>query len=615
MSVAAASLRRAIAVRATPQPRAGGHLPAFMRSGQSQRVLLVIAAATALALVAIAQGLLPGMIAGATISYWGEASVQCTHDLGLHALTTRCHAFAEPVGFPLLTGGPTIALAALLMYLPGVDSLGALILSQLAFVGLGMAGIFGLMRRLGAGPWVALGTATAWGLSPTLVGLTGFGGTYVGYALLPAYAFADLVAIDALERRRGFSLAGTLLAYATVRTGALFMDGYSFIGSGLVSVSLWVAWLVPRRRLRLRGAAVLIGANVIAYAAYRLYVPVDYEASPDALFRAMSLDLATLVAPSNDIWFASKLGIAADHARLWGDTTNSMFNYTGFVGVGLAAWFLVRRWRSPIPSALAVAGAIALVLSFGPVVKFDVARTPGADVYDMPAAAAPALPWGAALDDVPGLKSIRATYRWYAVSRMALIVLAGLAVAELARGPGRRRQIVALSIAAVAVAEVLPTVPLFVRGYRANYDDRVAVRSEVVPELERASADGERVFFLSYDGAHNDFLANYLAAAAGLRAYNAGGDKNSGYAMRNWPPEVSALTSGEVAPEAIERALRSRKVDVVVAPFFHLHANSATWPPSPQQATDARRAFARVLRSRRFDVKRGRWLATIRRRA
>ena len=231
---------------------------------------------------------MPGLVYGAAISFFGEASVRCTHDLGLSALTSRCHAFGEPAGFPLLTGGPLVALGALLMYLPGVDSLGAVIAAQLAFVALGMAGAYGLMRRMGAGPWVALGTATVWGISPTLVGLQGFGGTFAGYALLPAYAWLDLVVMDAVGARR--RLVPLLAAYVFVRTGALFMDGYSFFASGLVGVALWVAWLVPRGRPRLLGLAVLVGANLVAVVLYRLYVPLDYEVQPPELVRAMSLD-------------------------------------------------------------------------------------------------------------------------------------------------------------------------------------------------------------------------------------------------------------------------------------------------------------------------------------
>ena len=413
------------------------------------------------------------------------------------------------------------------MYLPGVDSLGALIAAQLVFVGLGMAGAYGIMRRLGAGPWVALGTATAWGLSPTIVGLQGFGGTFVGYALLPAYAWLDLVVMDAVAARR--RLVPLLAGYVFVRTGALFMDGYSFIASGLVGTALWVAWLVPRGRPRLLGLAVLIGSNLVAAVLYRLYVPVDYEVSAPGVFRSMSLDLVTLLLPSNDIWFASKLGLQADHGRLWGDTTNSLFNYLGFVGLALAAWYLVRHWRSGVPVALAVAGVLALVLALGPEVKFDLARPPGGDPYNMPA------------DRARAAVGRRARRRSRArVDPCDLPLVRGQPDgADPARRPGDRG---AGARAGAAEAGARGRAGRRRRGRGAA--DGAAVRARLprplrrprrrarrgVSDLDRATRDGERAFFLGYDGRHNDFLANYLAAATELRAYNAGGDKNSAYA-------------------------------------------------------------------------------------
>ena len=102
------------------------------------------------------------------------------------------------------------------------------------------------------------------------------------------------------------------------------------------------------------------------------------------------------------------------------------------------------------------------------------------------------------------------------------------------------------------------------------------------------------------------------SSATGIRAYNAGGDKNAGYAARNWPPEVKALASGSPSPAAVEQALRSGKVDVVVAPFFHMQQNSAGWPPSPQQRAAAEQAFAPILAAPGLEVRRFPWLATIR---
>ena len=555
------------------------------------------------------------MVNAATMTYFGEGATRCMHDLGLEALTSWCHAYAEPAGFPLLTGGPVVMLGALLMYVPGVDSLGAYVAAQLAFSAVGLGGGYVLLRRLGAGPWVALGTAIAYALSPTVVGMEGFGGTFTGYALLPAYAAMDLVVMDAIGRLRGGRLAALVVAYAVVRTGALFMDGYSFLASGLVSACLWIVWVArpgTAGRARAEGIAAAVGANLLALVVYSLYVPVDYLTSPIEIFRAMGLDLVTLVEPSPFIWFASKLGIAKDHTVLWGDSSNSMYNYLGFGSLILAAWYLARGRHRARPAALAVAGAIALVLSFGPAFKVNTVRPAGASVYAMPAGQAPELPWDGLLTGVPGLESMRATYRWFGVTRLALIVLAGLAVAELARRPTRRRQLVALAVGGVAFVELLPTIPVFVRIYRANYQDRTAVAAQVEGELERTTRPGERVFFLNYDGAHNDFLVNYLASEARLRAYNTGGDKNLMYATSQWPPDVAALARPGVTPAAVEQALRSRRVDAVVAPFFHLQTDSAIWPPAPDTVAAARAAFAPILADPRLTVRRSRWFATVR---
>jgi hypothetical protein len=230
----------------------------------------------------------------------------------------------------------------------------------------------------------------------------------------------------------------------------------------------------------------------------------------------------------------------------------------------------------------------------------------------MPKGQARELPWAQAYVKLPGLESMRASYRWFGVSRMALIVLAGLALAQLARGPGRRRQVLVLLLAGAALVEVLPTVPLLVRGYRENARDRASVQREVGAPLDRATRSGERAFFLSYDGTHNDFLAGYLAPAAGLRTFNSGGDKNVVFAMSRWPAEVGAIAGPGPSPAAVERALRSGAVDVVVAPYFHMRENAAQWPPSPQVRAAAEAAFAPLLADPALEVKRNRWFATIR---
>jgi hypothetical protein len=206
---------------------------------------------------------------------------------------------------------------------------------------------------------------------------------------------------------------------------------------------------------------------------------------------------------------------------------------------------------------------------------------------------------------------MRATYRWFGVTRMALIVLAGLAVARLARE--RRLRAVAVVAGAVVVIELMPNLPLLTEGYERQDRDRVGFRADVMGDLTRATGGGERAFFLNYDGSHNDFLVNYMAPEAGLRAYNTGGDKNALFAIQRWPAEIQALAAPGVTADAVEQALDAGRTDVVIAPFFHLNRSSYSWRPPPADRAQAESAFAAILGDPRFEVDRFDWFATIRR--
>jgi hypothetical protein len=183
------------------------------------------------------------------------------------------------------------------------------------FDAVALAGGYGLMRVLGAGRVVALGTSAVYLLAPTTVGMLAFGGTFTGFTLLPTYALVDLLVMRALTSGRRNLMIGAAAGYAAVKTGALFLDGYSFVISALLSAALWMPWLlrgsVPRRT-RALGLATLIGGHLIAVLAYELYAPAVFDPNPLAVTRALGLDLSTLVAPSDVVWAAGLLGVDRD---------------------------------------------------------------------------------------------------------------------------------------------------------------------------------------------------------------------------------------------------------------------------------------------------------------
>jgi hypothetical protein len=574
----------------------------------------------ALGLVLLAHGLLPGMVPNLANSWLAEGAVTCLNDLGVSAVATHCHDYAEPVGYPLLTAGPMLALGAILMGLPGIGAASAVMLSGALFDVAALAGGYALVRRLGAGPFVALGTATAYLLSPTIDGLQGFPGTFTGFVLLPLYAWADLALMSALDRG-GRAARVAIPAYAALRTTALFMDGYSFVASALISAALWLPWLLGRARsVRRRGlgAGVVIAANILALVTYLAYVPASYEPNPLEIFRAMGLDLVTLVAPTPQIWLADALGYAGDHSDLWGDGTNAAYNYIGIVALALAIAGLVSRRTDARVMGLAVAGVIALVLSFGPSLKVNDVKPfsgdrPDFNSYLMPASAADvSLPWGPLFTAAPGIDAMRATYRWYSVTRLVVIVLAGLAIARLVRTAGFRRRYAAIALSAAAAADVAPNIPVSIAADRAASKQHDAFAETAGRDFRAVTRPGERVFILNYDGTHNDFLSNYLAATADVRAYNAGGDKNVAMAQGGWPAEIAALADPDVGVDAVYNALASRRVDVVIAPYFHLRWNAYSWPASRAEAAKAREVFAPILADPRFQAERRETLASIR---
>ena len=577
---------------------------------ESRELALALGFLLAYVLVLLGHGLLPGLTTDASSRYLSEGAVQCVHDLGVGAFKPWCHEYGEPLGYPLLTNGPLIVLGALLAWLPGLTVASALTIAAAVFDALALLGAYALLRTLGARPAVALVAALAYLLSTTVIGLGGFPGTFTGFVLLPAYAFVDLWAIRVLSSGKPRLVALAVIAYVGVKSGALFMDGYSFIVANTVSALLWAGWVLmerPPRRRAVAGVALFLAANLFAVLLYRAYVPDSTYPSPLELVRAMGLDSVTLVWPTDANWLAAALGVDTDHSDLWGDGTNSAFNYAGVVCVALGVWYLARPPRSREAITLALAAAIALVLAFGPSLKVDdstsMTNRVSYESYLMPESAATlSFPWDRAFTSISGLEEMRAAYRWFALTRLGLIVLAALAVERALRSRSRRWQAAVIVVGALAILELAPNLPDVVRQYEANHRAVDAFKSDVVPDLRAVTEPGERAFFVSYDGSHNDFLANYLATAGDVRSYNAGGDKNAVLSQEEWPPPVMGLAAAQPTGDAVVAALSSGRVDVVIVPMFHLRWSAYRWPASADEQSAARRTLVPLVDDSRLRV-------------
>ena len=80
----------------------------------------------------------------------------------------------------------------------------------------------------------------------------------------------------------------------------------------------------------------ILAANGIAVLLYKLYQGGAYPLSPLPVFRTVGLDIQTLVTPTQVQWIPNALGWTSDTTRLWGDGSNSAYDYIGIACVVLA---------------------------------------------------------------------------------------------------------------------------------------------------------------------------------------------------------------------------------------------------------------------------------------
>jgi hypothetical protein len=572
----------------------------------------------ALGIVLLVHGFAPGLLNTTGWNYLIEGDMRCLSDMGLSALTSSCHAFGGAAGYPFLTSGPIVYLGWALIEITSMSSYSAYVIAGVVCDAIALAGAYGLLRTLGIRRPVALIASVAYLISPTIVGLRDFGGTFTGMTLLPTLALVDLLMIRAFERGGRTRIAATVGGYAAAKAFILFLDGYSFTVSVLITGALWLWWLAfagAPRRTRVTAAASLLACHALAVALYRWYAPPVLGAEPTAFLRSMGIDVTTLIVPSHYVWVADLFGTARDHSALWGDGTNSAYNYVGVTCVVLAGVAIVVRRRQHYVVALGCAGLIAFVLSLGPALKVSDVRGPASGrptsaSYLMPANAATAeFPWGPVFR-LPGPAQVRATYRWSATARLVLVVLAALGVDWLLRR--QRGRTVGVLLGLLAVAGLAPNVPLLLSEYRDHYRSRAAFDASLVSALRTATRPGETAFFVNSDADYNDYLVNYLAPTVKLSALNAGGDKNAWVARSAWPTPIADLTRPNAGRAQAARALESRVVDVLILPYFDLRWDAYAWPPNETSRADAIRHFTPLLTGSGVSVRRFRWFATIR---
>ena len=432
---------------------------------------------------------------------------------------------------------------------------------------------YGLARLGGVSVGRAIGGAALWLTMPIVWAHAEYCMLGLGIALLPFYFLCALLLLR--EPRPGRSAF-----YVLACVVAALMDGYTFV-MFVAGASLLGAWLFmrsPARRsvLLRRALPVHLAGVAVAYVLYISYVGTShYETAPLEAFRAWSLDLAFLAVPSEGVhWIPDALGwsSARSEERFFGDRSVWRTTFAAPLVLGaLWAWWRMRR-STVLATGLLAALLLGFYMALGPSLKIQATRPPGDQTGKAMAAEHALAPTGSAWlsSRVPGLRDMRAAYRW-----LALTVFSAWLLLMLWLSAGQRA---ALLLAAAVGLLNLPHIAQKWNEDAHNREMFLRIDADLVQDLRRFLGRGERVAFLPYG---NDVLVNYLAARLGLVSYNIGGDKNLAEARRHWPEtlrQIPMASMEEGFPAQALLLLARGEADALVLPYIDLLWAAHRWP-------------------------------------
>lgn len=589
-----------------------GEVPPVATTPRWTRYAVAVAVPVVAAVLLVVSGFSRHLVGSASAWYMLVAEVRCGALSFSELLAGTCVVVGGEGGSEIGNGLPMTVAATALYRATGMSAEWAVVTTCFLVMCAAVAGAVMLLRSYQVRPWIGLVAAFAYVASPTVLGMRGFGATYWGMALLPAAIwFARTLAARVAARLDRWTVL-VVLGWFLGSIVMLLLDGYAFIlaqaGAGLLLV---VDALVERRWWQsARAVGALVVVDALAYVTYKaVYGGGDWTRSSIDLFRAMGADVVTFLGPTKAIWWAERLGVDKSFSDLWGDGTNSAYNYVGVLALVLAVVGAVVAWRRDRRTfGWVVLGLLALVMALGPSLKIDVVRGPLVppityESYLMPASDGTlGLPTEWIYSTLPGIDMMRATYRWFALTRLALVVLAAVAVERMVRRGGGWR-VVGVLVGVLAVLEIAPDVPNQLAKSEANAADVQDVDQTVVEPLDEALPDGAKVVFAPDSVGGNDYLAGYLATGADLWTYNVGGDKALEESRKLRPEPIAGLLAGDGDPsDDMVTVLEGGYAQYVVVPYFDLRWSVSEWPATDQYVRTGKDAAADAEADPRLDV-------------
>lgn len=497
------------------------------------------------------------------------------------------HDFGIPTPAAIAFGLAGVWPASLLIRLgiPAVDAYSTMAALWLA---LAMYSAYQIAHRFGTTRYAALLGAVAWMTMPIIWKHAGYSMLSMGMALLSFYFLAafQLFLIKIGTTRISLSAIVTYFAATII---SVFMDGYTFmmfaVGSSLIL--LYSIFTRPDIRTTLIKFAIPLQALsfLTAYLLFSTYIgKSSFDAYTMDFFRGWGLDLSTLVIPTKGVlWLPDVLGLSIKRTDelYFGDESVWVTTFgLPVLLLGLIAWWSVRR-QSTIATGVLFVAIVGFYMALGPSLKINSTKPESLQI-SLPRHASALMPAEFAImptgnawisETLPGFNVMRASYRW---STLGFFALWFLVMLRISRNDKKNRGLWLLGLSVLILCNLPDLQKRWHEGrdYRAMFKE---IDHDLVSVLSQQIRPGEKVAFIPWG---NDFIANYIAPAAGFRTLNIGGDKNLVAAQAGWSPEMITL-GGVIDFDRAKTAIRmliNGTADVLIVPYFNMQWSPQMWP-------------------------------------